>query len=202
MIIISDRCPWCGEKLHGSQPKTERPNSLAIGRGLGWCRSCGNWYTYKPTLAAFVLFTALFIGCAMLKSTPTAGIALILICCFLGSLLVIKLPRQRYITGTQTFRTFCNVKIDWDKKYFMLNLRVWSGYVFPVCFIDESDMPQSLMWCVEFDISKRYGNTADASMCFLKDEAPAELIKTGNRFNIYYNKQKIGQGIITADKIY
>ncbi len=206
MKISSDRCPWCGEKFdRKTKPKFDKTNGIELGRGLGWCRNCGNWYRYKPTAAMFLVFVLLFIGGVMLKAAPTAGIIIIIICIIISLLAVHKLPKEKYPAGGQSSvhdLPSCKVNVDWDKKYFMLNYRVWSGYIFPVCFVDENDTPKSNVWCAKFDVSKRRKNNMSALMCFLREDAPREkLFKENNRFVVFYDKEIIGQGTITAEKI-
>ena len=203
MRIISDRCPWCGEKIDGSKPSNlDKPNGYAIGRGVNWCRSCGNWYGIKPTAAMFLILVLLFIGCILLKAAPMAGIVILAVCIIIPLLMWRKLPKEKYPTGDRTSAPdlpSCKVSIDWDKKYFMLNYRIWSGYIFPISFVDES---ANNVWCAKIDVSKRKQNQMDALMCFLSEEATREeLFKTGNKFVVFYNNEIIGRGIITAEKI-
>lgn len=70
------------------------------------------------------------------------------------------------------------------------------GCIYPVCFMDSEGTPTSLMWCAVFRKIRHRRKYSKCNFEFVMEEAPRDLLKAGNRFSVFYEKEIVAVGEI------
>lgn len=119
-------------------------------------------------------------------------------------MMLLRMPRHRYCEVYEEAPlnelSLCEAKINWyssDKGGFSFPwIQIYSGVLFPICFVDENDIPTSQVGVVRF--VKRYGLFWKGAEVFLiTDFIKPEAIEEGQKFYIFNEKKRIGEGIVT-----
>ena len=200
---IEKRCPWCGEVYIKS-----RENHLLGSPHLLYCKKCKHTGERKiPIRALIVIITAIIakrfldefgIESRILISTIYWVIFLV------GVYLSLNSSYYRYTRLEEgkppREKSLCEAAIHWysAKKsgLYFPRIRIISGMTFPVCFVDDNDIPVSQVGVVRF--VKRYGLFwKGAELLLITDFIKEDEVKEGQKFYIFNARERIGEGVVT-----
>lgn len=208
---IEIRCPWCGEVYDFSKLSV----SLRV---YSYCINCKRYgvhtlgrIRYIRLLLNFIALIALFFTFIFYKQLGYKVVIFFAIhwyCYGKGILCYYFEPLERYSTGSWSKRLYpypypkvASAIIKWEPykktKITFLKWKVVEKSIIPVCFIDDSNIPISHTYCIVVEESKiKRKNYSRLEFHFLLECADENLLKEGNRFYLFNETYKIGEGVI------
>lgn len=204
----NNRCPNCGEVI-----MNRKISFLHLFTRLSKrCKYCKNKFrlhypkiilTSLP-LGIYYIFRNIFIFFSEYKALD---IIMIILSLCIATYIASKVPLEKYRLGD--FFTSYDVnyeikcKIIWNSENrFCKRIDFLSGYIFPVCFYDKNKDPISQIWCIAFKKVWHHKNYTTTVIEFVRNDAPKELLKLGNQFSIFNDRQKIADGTIIFEEFY
>ncbi len=215
--MIQQRCPWCGELISFDETVL---TSHGLNKNIWNCKSCNRLITFRVTFVCILsIFMGILLSLFSLHSFFFIAISFI-------SISYIKSPYIKYegYTDLSIIRRkkedVSSEPMNWYTDYYNLKkegpfipvyirwyafkegglwfprLRIWNGYIFPVCVIDEQDTPASHMYCARITQIKFYEGGIKASLQYLDPEAPLDILKLHKKFYLFNANKKIGVGFI------
>ena len=199
---IENRCPWCGE-VYQKMKKEHIPRSS----NMYYCEKCGHLGKWKiPSrfviaLIGILLFVTIIFDASnrYLIIASFWGLSWLFI---IGGVLYPPVYRYTRFEEEKPPReiSLCEAKIHWysskEGGIWLSRIRLISGVLFPICFVDENDIPTSQVGVVR--LVKRYGLFWKGAEVFLiTDFIKPEAIEEGQKFYIFNEKKRIGEGIVT-----
>lgn len=200
--MLIHRCPYCGEKISTAK-------SLALILMDWWpftCPTCHHKYRlHYPKILwitiPFGLYALLYLNTDIFKHNFPLNVAAI--AAAMAAVLVIGwfIPLERYeygdIVSFYEVDYLAKCRITWrNKSRFFRTVSFVSGCIYPVCFMDSEGTPTSLMWCAVFRKIRHRRKYSKCNFEFVMEEAPRDLLKVGNRFSVFYEKEIVAVGEI------
>lgn len=202
------RCPWCGETYNLDLCETSKKDE-----GLLFCDRCGQYgkqdYRWKSRSLSAIWCFILIISLSY-KEAPIGFFSLLciiftsVIIWFLLKVLSYKVAVFRYDKKSKEADCLETILSHSDIHWYSLHrggigfarFRIWNRMLFPICFVDENDIPTSQVGVVR--LVKRYGLFWKGAEVFLiTDFIKPEAIEEGQKFYIFNEKKRIGEGIVT-----
>lgn len=208
---IEIRCPWCGEVFDY--------NKLSIVlRNKTFCINCKKYsdnvlgrIRYISILLHSVSLISLFCTFLLYEQLKYKVFIFLAIYWYTygkARLCYLLEPCERYSTGSWSKRLYpypypkvASALIKWESyqttRITYLKWKVVEKTILPVCFVDDSNNPISQTYCIVVEESKiKRKNYSKLEFHFLLEDAKEDLLKEGNRFYIFNEKDKIGEGLI------
>lgn len=208
---VEIRCPWCGEVYDYSKLSTMlRPKRYCVN-----CKKYGNntlgrirYISILLRWTALINLFCIFIFYEQLKYRVIIFLAIYWYSYGKAQLCYYLEPCERYSTDSWSKRLYpypypkvAFAHIKWqpykNTKITYLKWKVVEKTILPVCFVDDSNKPISQTYCIVVEESKvKRKSYSKLQFHFLLEDAKEDLLKEGNRFYIFNEKDKIGEGII------
>lgn len=201
------RCPYCGELLKGRKAWLPK----LVFRIFYRCPHCRKTYRahfpkYLLILIPAFLYAWLKYDSTLLQNSVADVLALLLML-LLCSVIAHFIPLEKFEFGdivSSYSADYCvKCTFQWKENFKWLRyIYMYSGIVLPVCFLNEQDEAISHTWCASLKKMRHFGKRSIGRLEFVLDDAPQELLQTGNRFYVFYNRKSVAVGQITSVEFY
>ena len=202
------RCPWCGEEYDTELCDTAKTDDTIL-----FCDKCAKYgkQNYKWKMRILIVVWLCFLVFATSHNKAPVGfyymIAVVLptmVIHMIIAALYKNTPVYRYhMEYKNIFHNeflLCHANIEWYSLHKggigFPKFRIWNGMTFPVCFVDDNDIPVSQVGVVRF--VKRYGLFwKGAELLLITDFIKEDEVKEGQKFYIFSARERIGEGVVT-----
>lgn len=194
------RCPWCGIEIVKEKKEIYKNAFKAE-----LCPDCNRYYQKSG-----IVLTAAFSLAAFFLSFGIWGFwgfligPLLLILIFIFAVPAAPYQKDQSEAEFEEENYQANAKIDWYPQSLggikAPFLALQNGEIFPICFVDSNDRPVSEMLCAAFTKMKWNSGEFSANITLLSSEKEDFLSQSGAPFYVFYQRRKIGAGVITSYK--
>ncbi len=183
------RCPWCGEMI-----KVRQSRYFSIK-----CPHCDNEYLVSRSVNTSSVLNFLGIILFILYSRDIIyGISCLFIC-FAISIRFEDAANLVKVTYKYIYETKYKTRIVFSYTEKNLHTFLRSNKILPICFVNEHSIPISQVGCVSLDDIKLENNICECTISILVNGKIDNKFPMGTEFYVFYQKEKIGKGILIGE---